>query len=48
VALAKDAGIAVGRGIVVDDHLQTVRRKSLRSANAPSIAASATASSSRL
>jgi nitrite reductase (NADH) large subunit len=38
---------SVNRGIVVDDHLQTGARISLRSANAPSIAASATAWSSR-
>ena len=47
VALAKDAGISVNRGIVVDDHCKPVRRISLRSANAPSIAASAMAWSNR-
>jgi nitrite reductase (NADH) large subunit len=47
IALAKTPAFAVNRGIVVDDHLQTGARISSRSANAPSIAASATAWSSR-
>ena len=47
IALAKEAGIAVNRGVVVDDHCKPARLISLRSANAPSTAASATAWSSR-
>ena len=45
--LARAAGLAVNRGIVVDDALETSSRASTPSANAPSIAASATAWSSR-
>ena len=42
------AGSTIGRGIVVDDGMQTSHRRRLRaSANAPSIAASATGWSSR-
>ena len=39
VALARDAGISVNRGIVVDDHLQTGLRIFSHSVNAPNIAA---------
>ena len=47
VALAKEAGIAVYRGIVVDDVMQTGAPDIYALGNAPSIAASATAWSSR-
>ena len=47
IALAREAGIPVNRGIIVNDRLQTGSTASLRSANAPNIAASATAWSSR-
>ena len=48
IALAKEAGIAVNRGIVVDDVPADRRARHLsRSANAPSIAASVTGWSSR-
>ncbi len=45
--LAKAAGLAVNRGVVVDDRLSASLPASTPSANAPSIAASPTASSSR-
>jgi NAD(P)H-nitrite reductase len=47
VELARTAGIDVNRGIVVDDGLQTSSPTFTPSANAPSIAANATAWSSR-
>ena len=48
VALARDAGVETARGILVDDGLESSVRAFTPSANAPSIAASVTAWSSRL
>jgi len=42
VALARDAGVPVNRGIVVDDHLQPARGHLCALANAPSTRAPAT------
>ncbi len=45
--IAKEAGIDIGRGILVDDGMRTSDPTSWRSANAPRSAATSTASSRR-